>query len=337
MSIGSRCTVVIPVFNKAPYLRECLDSVFAQTFREFDLIVVDDASTDGSLALLRTMSDPRLTILELPHNLGPAGAAQRAMDAATGEYIVRMDADDIMLPERIAEQIAFMDANKDVGASGTSVRLLHDPLVIRHASASDEEIRAGILFQIPLFQPASIYRRSVLLEHNIRLEDDWPRYGEDWLYQLRLLTVTRLANLQKPLLLYREGDQNSAHGRDRAADLRMLFKAVAMWCGLPVNEDRLRSHLHAMNVFTGPLGREDVRAMKRYLTGLADWNKETRVFSPDEFQRRSNTVWDAWAYQMPRFGWAVTLAYIANDHRRSLAKLRYQLATLLSGKVYRAR
>lgn len=332
-----RCSVVIPVYNKAPFLKACFESVFAQTFADFEVIAVDDASTDGSLGILRSMTDARLRIIELPANLGPAGAAQRGMDAAIGEYIVRMDADDIMLPGRIARQITFMDDNREVGASGTSVQLLGRADMTRVMLTDDEDLRAAVLFRIPVLQPTSIYRRSVLLEHGVRMDDQWPRSGEDWLFQLRLLKITRFANMVEPLLLYREGEQGISFGRDRSADLRMLYTAICDTYGWPVEEQDLRSHFHAMNHFPEPLVAEDVRAMKRYLSRLAERNDRSKAFPVEAFKRALDGVWDAWAYQMPRFGLSTTLAYFANDHRRSLAKIRYQVSTLLSGKVYRAR
>lgn len=332
-----RCSVVIPVYNKAPFLKECFESVFAQTFTDFEVIAVDDASTDGSLSVLREMSDVRLRMIELPANLGPAGAAQRGFDAAKGEYIVRMDADDTMLPERIARQIAFMDAHPEVGASGTSVQLLGRSDITRVMLTDDDDVRASVLFRIPLLQPTSIYRRSVLLEHNIRMEDHWPRSGEDWLFQLRLLKVTRFANIAEPLLLYREGEQGISFDRDRSADLRMLYTAVCGAYSWPVEEEDLRSHFHAMNHFPEALVANDVRAMKRYLRRLAERNDRFETFPAEAFERALNGVWDALAYQMPRFGLSTTLAYFANDHRRSFAKIRYQAASLLTGKVYRAR
>ncbi|MBK6831554.1 MAG: glycosyltransferase family 2 protein [Flavobacteriales bacterium] len=113
-----KVSVVIPVYNKAPFLKECFDSVFGQTFSDFELIAVDDRSTDGSLAGLRRHAGSTPAVIELERNLGPAGCAQRGFDAATGEYIVRMDADDVMFPERIAKQVAFMDANPHWARAG---------------------------------------------------------------------------------------------------------------------------------------------------------------------------------------------------------------------------
>ncbi len=113
-----KVSVMMPVYNKADFLREAVESILHGTFTDLELICVDDKSTDGSLGLLRSIPDPRLRIVELAENSGPGRAANAGMEAAQGEYIVRMDADDIAVPERIALQVAFMDAHPEIGASG---------------------------------------------------------------------------------------------------------------------------------------------------------------------------------------------------------------------------
>lgn len=329
-----KVSVVIPVYNKAPFLQECFDSVFAQTFRDIEVIAVDDRSTDDSLALLRGMTDPRLRVIALDKNLGPAGCAQRGLDAAQGEYIVRMDADDVMFPHRIARQVAFMDANPETGASGSHMELYYEPGVVRRATLSDLDCRTVVLFHIPIYQPSSIYRREVLERHAVRFQDDWPRYGEDWLFQLRLLKVTRVANLDEPLVRYRVGNQNISYGRDNHADLITLFSAVLDWHGLPSDPATLRQHLHAIKYFPGALLPADVLAVKQYLADLRTRVRELGLFDLEAFDRRLGRVWDDLAYQMPRFGWSTTWSYIRRDGRPSLAKCRYMLSSLLKGRIY---
>ena len=329
-----KVSVVIPVYNKAPFLKECFDSVFAQTFRDFEVIAVDDRSTDESLSLLNGMNDPRLRVIALDKNLGPAGCAQRGFDAAKGEYIVRMDADDVMFPDRIERQVAFMDAHPEVGASGSHMELLYEPGVMRRATLSDTDCRAVVLFHIPIYQPSSIYRREVLERHSVRFQDDWPQYGEDWLFQLRLLKVTRLANMDEALVRYRVGSQNISYGRDNHADLITLFSAVLDWHGLPADREALRQHLHAIKFFPAALRPSDVVAVKRYLAGLRAQVRHLGLFDPDAFDRRLERVWDDLAYQMPRFGWATSWSYFRHDRRPSFAKLRYMLSSLLRGRIY---
>jgi glycosyltransferase involved in cell wall biosynthesis len=118
-----KVSVLIPLFNKAPYVKEAIDSVLHGTFGDFEIVVVDDRSTDGGADVVRGIEDPRLHLVELPENRGPAGAANAGLEVCTGEYIVRLDADDVNMPDRIARQVAYMDAHPEVGASGGALDL----------------------------------------------------------------------------------------------------------------------------------------------------------------------------------------------------------------------
>lgn len=329
-----KASVVIPVYNKAPWLEECLASVLAQQVESMEVICVDDRSTDESLAVVRRISDPRLRIIALERNLGPAGCAQRGFDTAEGEYIVRMDADDVMHPERIARQVAFMDANPDLGASGSHMELLREPGSIRRAPLTDAECRAAAIFRIPMFQPSTIYRRSVLVEHSVRFQDEWPRYGEDWFFQLRLMRATRLANMDAALVRYRVTERSLASRRDDIGQQRVLFTEVLRWFGLPHDEVALRMHLNAVKCYAAPLTVQDISGLKEYLKSLSKAVRESGVFPIPLFDRELDRVWDDLAYQLPRFDRAVTFAYLRQDDRRSFGKLRYLLASLLRGRVY---
>lgn len=331
-----KVSVVIPVFNKAPWLRASIGSVLRQSFSDLEVIAVDDASTDDSLAVLRSFDDPRLRIIALGRNLGPAGAAQRGHDAATGAYIARADADDELEPQRIERQVAFMEAHPEVGASGSFMRILgRDEL--RTALLADADIRAWSLFRIPIYQPTAIYRRNVLLEAGVCYVDEWPRYGEDWLFQHRLLRATRLANLPEPLVRYRLGDQNASAQRDVFEGLRGIMAQVLAFHGLPHGPEELRHHLHAMGAFPQPLRPADVAGLRRYLRALAASASAAGLADAAALQRAMHGAWDALAFQLPRFGWRAALAYLIRDGRPSLAKWRYLAASFLKGSRYEPR
>jgi glycosyltransferase involved in cell wall biosynthesis len=325
-----KVSVVIPVHNKAPWLKASIGSVLAQSYRDFELIAVDDLSTDDSLQVLRGIDDARLRVVALERNLGPAGAAQRAMDLAAGEYIVRMDADDEMMPDRIMRQVAFMDANPAIGASGSHQLVMGSTDVMR-ASLTDAECRAGVLFQIPMFQPTSIYRRQVLVQQGIRFSDDWPRYGEDWWLQARLLRVTQVANIDAPLLSYRVGEQNVRARGNRTQQLSVLHRGLFEFHGWPLSDEQLRAHLHSVKWFPEPLLPADVRAVRRHLDRLARLNAEHRTFPGHAFDERLHRVWDELGYRLPPFGLKAMAAYLAaggGDAR----KLRYMAASWLKGR-----
>lgn len=287
-----KVSVLIPVYNKAPFLRECLDSVYAQTHADLEVVAVDDHSTDGSLALLRAETDPRLRIIGLPVNRGPAGAANAGIEACTGTYIVRLDADDLMVPTRVEQQVAYMEAHPEVGASGGWLQLFGARDRVWKFPLTDAACKAQLLFGVPVSQGASILRRSVLEAHGLRYDPAWPRVGEDWLFWTRLARVSAFGNLDAPMTLYRRGEQNISHGRDKRADHELLVRAVFAWFQVPHSDADVRSHLMALRLFEGIPSAADVRALHDWLRRLREWNGRERVFPVEAFDARVRQAWD---------------------------------------------
>lgn len=327
-----KASVVLPVYNKAPWLTECIQSILSQSFADFELIAVDDASTDESLAVLKKISDPRLRIIALERNVGPGGAAQRGIDAAVGEYILRADADDVMLPERFAKQVALLDREPEIGACSGHIQLMTDPPVLHKVELADADCKAGMLFGVPLNQPASAYRRSVLVEHDIRFQDDWPHYGEDWMYQVQLSEVTRFKNLDEPLILYRKGEMNISHGRDRAADLDVLYRYIFARLGFPISESELEVQPYTVRYFKEAPTAEHIHRYRHWLDRLSAMNKERAVFDQQAFQRRLERMWNDLFHHLPAYGMAPTMAYFKAGGKWSLTRAYYLLATMMRGQ-----
>lgn len=320
-----KVSVLIPVYNKAPWLRECLDSVFAQRFTDFEVVAVDDASTDESLAILHGIDDPRLRIVELERNMGPAGAANAGMDACRGEYIARLDADDLAVPDRLSIQVAYMDAHPQVGASGGAVALFGTQENTWSFPQHNDDCQAQLLFGVPVSQGASIMRRSVLQQHGLRYDPAWPRVGEDWLLWTRMGRVAHLGNVPQVLIHYRRGEQNIAHGRDRIADHALLLREVFRFYGLPLGDDELRCHLMALRMFPLPPDAVSVRSFHHWLARLALLNRERGIFPEEAFGRRLAKAWDQLFPVLPRHGTGAALQHIRLDRGRRREKLMYLL------------
>ncbi len=200
-----RVSVVMPVHNGAGYLRAAIDSVLTQTYQDFEFILIDDASQDETPALLAACQDARIRIITNPNNLGISRSLNRALDLAAGQYIARMDADDISLPDRFAKQIAFLDAHPSVGIVGGGVTLITetgDPLRTDAPRANtDGALRWLNLFGSPFVHPAVMLRRDVLrsvggYDPNIIAAQDRDLWD-------RLLKVTQAANLPDCVLRLR--------------------------------------------------------------------------------------------------------------------------------------
>ncbi|HMP05365.1 MAG TPA: glycosyltransferase family 2 protein [Lacipirellulaceae bacterium] len=143
-----RVSVLMTVYNGMPFLPEAVESLFAQTLSDFELVVVDDGSTDGTGEYLASVTDPRLRVITR-ENGGTSAAANQGLTACVGEYVARMDADDVSLPTRLAEQAAYLDAHPEVGLVGVQMAPLGERGVGRSLAlptshrAIDDALMAG--------------------------------------------------------------------------------------------------------------------------------------------------------------------------------------------------
>jgi glycosyltransferase involved in cell wall biosynthesis len=203
-----RVSVLMPAYNAVPYVRHAVASVLAQTYPDFELIVVDDGSADGTAdsCLEAFGCDPRCRVISRP-NTGIVGALNEGFTAAEGtDYIARMDADDLAEPDRFRQQVEYLDTNPDcvaVGCRALAIDPDENPIGLLDNPPSHDEIEA-LLFRgqggaIP--HPGVMVRKAALA----RVNGYDPRYqlAEDLDLFLRLGEIGRLANLPEVLLRYR--------------------------------------------------------------------------------------------------------------------------------------
>jgi len=208
-------SIVLPVYNSQRYLAETIESALSQTFTNFELVAVDDESTDDSSDILKRYADAdsRVRILQRSHG-GIVAARNEGMAAARGEFIAAMDHDDVMLPERLALQVAFLRAHPDcvaVGGAGLLIDPEGDPLIERHHPTEPDEIEAELFAgRNPIIQPCVMIRReSVAAIGGYREQCN---FAEDYDLFLRLSDLGRLANLPQVLIQYRQHMSRASHG-----------------------------------------------------------------------------------------------------------------------------
>jgi glycosyltransferase involved in cell wall biosynthesis len=199
-------SVVLPVYNGAAYVLEAVDSILAQTWRDFELIVLDDGSTDETPALLAQRNDPRLMVVR--HlNRGLALTLNRGIELARGEYIARQDADDISEPKRLERQVEWMDAHPACGLLGTWSTILdadgRRERQHRHPCRNGE-LQMRLLFDSFFVHSSVMLRRSVLDVVGPYPTDPERNPPEDFDLWLRIARRFEIANLPEPLVVYRE-------------------------------------------------------------------------------------------------------------------------------------
>ena len=205
-------SVVMSVFNGEAFLIEAIESILAQTFRDFEFVIVDDGSTDGTAEILDRFAKEDERIRVLRHaNKGRAESLNVGIGLATGEYIARMDADDIALQHRLEDQIVFMGQHPEVGLlSGAYERFSSDgrAIDIVRPPLRDDEIRLMLLRTSAMCHPAVMMKRNIVLlsgGYRKALLD-----ADDYDLWLRMSERTQLANLGQPILRYRVHPKQSS-------------------------------------------------------------------------------------------------------------------------------
>lgn len=291
MSAPPKVTVLMTLYNKGPWVEEAVQSVLAQTFSDLELLVVDDASTDDGLERVRAFKDPRIRILGTDVNMGRPTAANRGYDAARGEYVAVLDADDRMLPERLAKQVAFMDAHLEVGVSSGWLQAFGSSDHLYRKPASDAGIRASMLLGLELSYPSCMIRRTVLERHAVRCDPSWLTPGMDHLFLVRIGLHAKYANLPEALTLYRVGEQNMDHGRDRTKDRLLLLIETFRLLGVPATEEEAALHLMLGNMHTVPPTPARVSALAAWLHRLKALNRTSGTFPAKEFEEQLDRLW----------------------------------------------
>lgn len=213
-------SVIMPVYNGGRYLREAVDSILNQTFREFEFIIIDDGSTDDTWSVLTDYAahDSRVRLIQNEANIGLTRSLNKGLAVARAALIARQDADDISMPERLARQIAFLEMHPEVGLLGTQGDFIDAdgrPIEDRRwRFAHDNSIlQKQILDYCPFFHGSVVIRRSFL--DRVGPYDVLAEPAEDYDLWLRLAEVTHLANLETVQYQYRFHPASVGHTRRR--------------------------------------------------------------------------------------------------------------------------
>lgn len=198
-------SVVMPAYNAEKYLREAIDSILAQTFTDFEFIIINDGSTDSTMEIIQSYDDPRIVYLENEVNSGICVTLNKGLDAARGRYIARMDSDDISLPHRLATQYAWMEKHPDIAVSGSDVEVFGDgikPYCFTQQHNADD-CSAGLLFSCCFAHPTVIWRKEVISKSGVKYKNEYKGF-EDFRLWWDIAHFGRLANIPQPLLRYRK-------------------------------------------------------------------------------------------------------------------------------------
>ena len=198
-----KISIIMPVYNGEKYLKEAIDSILDQTFKEFEFIIINDYSNDDSLKIINSYNDKRIILVNNDQNLGIAKSLNKGIEISKGKYIARMDADDICYRHRLETQINFMENNLDIGMCGSAVEVFTDNSSnIHECPLNHNEIKALQIFNSAFCHPTVMIRKEILSRHKLSYNEFYEGM-EDYELWIRMSRVTKLANIKESLLKYR--------------------------------------------------------------------------------------------------------------------------------------
>lgn len=258
-----RVTVCIPVYNRARYVTEAIDTVLAQRFDDFEVLVIDDGSVDDSVAMIRRFSDPRIRLERNDHNRGIPFTRNRCLELARGEYVALLDSDDRMMPDRLARQVAFLDRHPDIATLGGWVTKFDDMgrngrRLVRPCMPS--QLPAWLLFRSAQANTTLMARTAIMREFGYRAE--FP-VSEDYDLLVRLSEKYRMANLPRTLTMMREHEGRiTGSTRDISFETKAgLMRRQLSRLGVSGTDQDLNNHFHLTR-----LRRQHIA-----MPGFGDW------------------------------------------------------------------
>lgn len=299
-------TVLMPVYNTAPYLREAIDSILNQTFADFEFLIIDDASTDGSIEIVKSYDDPRIRFFEKPGNTGYTNSLNMGLETARGEYIARMDSDDISLPERLAKQVSFMNAHPEVGMCGswiqtfdkTSLKIIQYPI-------SHECISSKLFFSNQFAHPSVFIRKKIILEKNLSY-DYQMEPTEDYDLWVRLARLTCLANLPEVLVLYRSHQKQVSFSKKNTQANKcqeISFKQLAE-LGVISNDAEKQLHVKLLD-HSLPATAKNLCQVYSWLQKITNANTTANLFDSSIFHIHLLSFWHSMVLRIIDFEFAL--------------------------------
>ena len=287
-------TVILPVYNRENYLREAIQSILDQTYKNFELLIVDDASTDNSLRVAKDFQDPRIRIISNKVNKGVSFSRNKGIFEAKGDLIAFMDSDDISLSDRLWKQVRILEDKKDVSICGSWLTFMSTGKILR-AREYHEEIKCNMLIFCSMSVGLVMARAEVF-------DDNWfdttMRYGEDYELWSRLIWKERMYNIQESLIMYRDHKnqlsvQNKQHQIEMDLNIRLdLFGKI--------NYDREK---YPDDLLKKGLGYENNIDLKTYkifygwLGQLKNINRQQQVYGIKHFNTVINHIQEELVYK----------------------------------------
>jgi hypothetical protein len=326
-----KVTVFIPVYNREQYIGPAIDSILAQSYPNYELLLIDDGSTDRSVEIMRAYTDPRIRLTSNGDNLGIPKTRNKGIELARGEYMAMLDSDDLAHPKRLEKQVAFLDRHPDyaeVGSWGQAIDAQGRPLGrVKRKPVSPEDIHAHLLFVCCLNNRSIMARTAILQAYGYR--NDYLRCA-DYELHVRLAKKYKLANLPEVLAFGRvhpyqdNTPQTIAVGRAKRQEIAG-FQLADLGVAFTETDLERQFTLSRMRKLGVTPDRSYLEWAEAWLLKLQEANLRTQRYTERAFARTLGEKWvqACWAARAG-MGWTVWKYFVRSPLRKGAGSLLKQ-------------
>lgn len=300
MPSSPHVTVFIPAYNSAAYIRETIDSVLSQDYDNFDILVVDDASTDASCEAVLSFPQDIIRLERFPHNTGALYATNFALRAAKGEYFCRLDADDLFVPGRLRTQVAFMEANPELLAcGGLFVAFSEDGTeTVSTKPTGRENVAAFCCFSNPITHSTSMVRVAMQRKLNLWYNPGQYRTCGDYDFWMRASLVAPIDNMTEVLCRYRLHPQQMTAKNDMRIPSIDHIRSVLLSHFMEADPRDVFLHNFACQILAGGASRfvfsmTELERLATLYNQIMAANAKKRIYSQESLAGSLNSLFSA--------------------------------------------
>ena len=291
MKLNPVISVVMPVYNYGSFIKESIESVLVQTMSDFELIIVNDGSSDDSGEIAHSYLDKRVKVVDFSENRGCYPARNAGMRMALGKYICVMDADDVCLPERLEKQFRFMEENSEFGLLGSAYQI-YNSYLIKYRETDYETIKLLLLRFCYLFHPTCMIKTSLIEKYGLYYNESYT-YASDYDWLVRASALFPISNINDPILLHRTHFQQISSSKKREQGFFADQIRVNQLSFFGIEPTEFEKKLHT-DLFRG-FSKEDTdeKMIDHWIIRLLEGNRKIKYYS----QQKLHDFLQAYRYQ----------------------------------------
>lgn len=247
-----RISVIMPLYNAERFVSKAILSILNQTYEDFELIMVDDCSTDSTMSIVDDISDSRIKILHNCNNMGIAYSRNLALANCMGEYIAIMDDDDLSIKDRFKLQVDFLDSNENIDAVGGRICFIDEDdnyiTPFKEAYYNPKYMKAELLFRNPTINSSMMFKKSVIEENEIKYRDGYLGL-EDYMFWVEFSKVGNICELNDVLAKYRVYQENESNRntKDCSDERARVYSNIQKYS---LSKDGFELSYDELNLFT---------------------------------------------------------------------------------------